>query len=145
MSVFDHFIQLQHVIDRRFFDVLEVGYQLLFYDKLIEDILRKLEHFPTNSGFSFLEVLVVLAVVAVLVSLAAPSLASLRQQHRLQSLAESFFNSMSLARSEALRRQQTVTLCPRASDVECDVSDNWQQGWLVFVDANGNARRSISL
>ena len=102
---------------------------------------KKKSPFVRHRGFSFLEVLVVLAVVAVLVSLAAPSLASLRQQHRLQSLAESFFNSMSLARSEALRRQQTVTLCPRASDAECDASDNWQQGWLVFVDANGNARR----
>jgi type IV fimbrial biogenesis protein FimT len=92
-------------------------------------------------GFTLLEALLVLAVVAILVSLAAPSLSSLRQQHQLQSLAESLFNSMSLARSEALRRQQTVTMCPRASDAECDTSDNWQQGWLVFVDANGNARK----
>ncbi|MEY4733591.1 MAG: Type secretion system protein precursor [Pseudomonadota bacterium] len=105
--------------------------------------MTRSDQWPSHGerGFTLLEALVVLAVVAILVSLAAPSLSSFRQQNQLQSVAESLFNSMSLARSEALRRQQTVTMCPRASDAECDTSDNWQQGWLTFVDANGNAQR----
>jgi type IV fimbrial biogenesis protein FimT len=95
---------------------------------------------PRVAGFTLLEALVVMAVLGLMVSLAAPAISALRQQHRLQAQAEDFFNSLVMARSEALRRQQRVTLCARASDNACDVSGTWPQGWLVFVDANGNAR-----
>jgi len=93
------------------------------------------------AGFTLLEALVVMALLGLMVSLAAPALSGLRQRHQLQAEAEGFFNSLVLARSEALRRQGRVSLCARASDGECDLQGRWQQGWLVFVDANGNARR----
>lgn len=93
------------------------------------------------TGFTLLEALVVMALLGVLLSLAAPALSSLRQQHRLQAEAQGFFDSLVLARSEALRRQQAVTLCARAQATACDAQGLWQQGWLVFVDANHNALR----
>lgn len=94
-----------------------------------------------SKGFTLLEALVVVAILGILVSLAAPSLAGLRERHQLQAQAEGFLDSLILARSEALRRQQRVTLCARASDSACDAAGAWQQGWLVFVDANDNAQR----
>ena len=94
-----------------------------------------------SMGFTLLEALVVVAIFAILVALAAPPLASLRERHQLQAQAEGFLDSLILARSEALRRQQRVTVCVRASDSSCDPSGAWQQGWLVFVDANDNAQR----
>ena len=101
-------------------------------------LLRKA---PEEAGFTLLEALVVMALLGLMVSLAAPAMSGLRQRHHLQAEAEGFFNSLVLARSEALRRQQRVSLCARASDSECDDQGRWQQGWLVFVDANDNARR----
>jgi type IV fimbrial biogenesis protein FimT len=92
-------------------------------------------------GFTLLEALVVLAVVAVLVALAAPSVSGMRARHQLQAQAEGLLDSLVLARSEALRRQQRVTLCPRTRDKACDATAPWQNGWLVFVDANDNAQR----
>lgn len=92
-------------------------------------------------GWTLLEALVVMALLGVLLSLAAPALSSLRQQHRLQAQAQAFFDSLVLARSEALRRQQAVTLCARDQALACDAQGLWPQGWLVFVDANHNARR----
>jgi type IV fimbrial biogenesis protein FimT len=92
-------------------------------------------------GFTLLEALGVLAVVGVLVALAAPALSGMRARHQLQAQAEGLLDSLVLARSEALRRQQRVTLCPRTRDNFCDASAPWQNGWLVFVDPNDNAQR----
>ncbi len=92
-------------------------------------------------GFTLLEALVVLAVAGVLVALAAPALSGMRARHQLQAQAEGLLDSLVLARSEALRRQQRVTLCPRTRDNACDATAPWQNGWLVFVDANDNAQR----
>jgi type IV fimbrial biogenesis protein FimT len=92
-------------------------------------------------GFTLLEALVVLAVVGVLVALAAPSVSGMRARHQLQAQAEGLLDSLVLARSEALRRQQRVTLCPRTRDNACDATAPWQNGWLVFVDGNDNAQR----
>jgi type IV fimbrial biogenesis protein FimT len=99
----------------------------------------------SNRGFTLLEALVVLALLAVLLSLAAPSLQGLRQKHQMQSQAEQLQASLLLARSEALRRQQRVTLCARASAAhagpECATVGTWAQGWVVFVDGNDSGRR----
>jgi type IV fimbrial biogenesis protein FimT len=92
-------------------------------------------------GFTLLEALVVLAVVGVLVALAAPSVSGMRARHQLQAQAEGLLDSLVLARSEALRRQQRVTLCPRTRENACDATAPWQNGWLVFVDGNDNAQR----
>ncbi len=92
-------------------------------------------------GFTLLEALVVVALLGILVGLTAPAMTDLRARHRLQGLAESFLDSLVLARSEALRRQQKVTVCARTHLEQCDSDGQWQQGWLVFVDTNNNGLR----
>ncbi len=96
-----------------------------------------------SGGFTLLEALVVLAVLGVLVAMAAPALSGMRTRHQLQAQAEGLLDSLVLARSEALRRQQRITLCPRTLDNTCDATAQWQNGWLVFVDANNNAQREV--
>lgn len=96
---------------------------------------------PIAMGFTLLEALVVVALLGILVSLAAPAMGDLQTKFRLQAQAEGFLDSLILARSEALRRQQRVSLCARASDSACDTTGQWNQGWLVFVDSNDNALR----
>jgi len=93
------------------------------------------------AGFTLLEALVVMAVSGTLLTLAVPAVTSLRQQHQMQAQAEGLLDSLLLARSEAVRRQQRVTLCVRGSDAACDLAGGWQQGWLVFEDLNNNALR----
>ncbi len=91
-------------------------------------------------GFTLLEALVVMALLGLMFSLAAPAMSALRQQHQLQEQAEGLLGSLVLARSEAVRRQQRVTVCARITDSACDASGTWQKGWLVFADVNGNAQ-----
>jgi type IV fimbrial biogenesis protein FimT len=85
--------------------------------------------------------LVVLALLGILVSMAAPAVSDLRARHQVQAQAEGFLSSLVLARSEALRRQQRVSLCAQAVHTTCDALGRWQQGWLVFVDVNDNGLR----
>ena len=65
----------------------------------------------TAQGFTLLEALVVMALLGTLLALAAPGLTGVRQKHQMQSQAEQLQSSLMLARSEALRRQQRVTVC----------------------------------
>ncbi|MFM8577040.1 MAG: GspH/FimT family pseudopilin, partial [Limnohabitans sp.] len=95
-----------------------------------------------RAGFTLLEALLVMALIGLMLSLAVPTLSALRHQHQLQAQAEGLWSTLVLARSEALRRQQRVRVCVRANGEvrTCDDSGLWQQGWLVFADANDNAQ-----
>lgn len=91
-------------------------------------------------GFTLLEAMVVLLLLGILVALAAPAMSDLQARHRLHAQAGAWLDSLVLARTEALRRQQRVTLCSRGADTStCDRASEWQNGWLVFADDNGNA------
>jgi type IV fimbrial biogenesis protein FimT len=92
-------------------------------------------------GFTLLEALMAMALLGILVSLAAPAMSGLKARHQLQGQAEAFFDSLVLARSEALRRQMRVSVCAQATESQCDALGRWQQGWLVFVDTNHNGLR----
>jgi type IV fimbrial biogenesis protein FimT len=93
------------------------------------------------NGLTLLEVLVVLALLGILMALAAPGVSELRQKHQMQSQGERLLGSLLLARTEAVRRQQRVTLCVRGVADRCISDGSWGQGWVVFVDANDNAVR----
>jgi len=94
-----------------------------------------------QDGFTLLEALVAMALLGILVSLAAPAMSGLLARQQLQGQGEAFLNSLVLARSEALRRQQRVSVCAQGLVAQCDTQGRWHQGWLVFADANHNGLR----
>lgn len=94
-----------------------------------------------GKGFTLVEALVVLALLGVLTGLAVPGVVGLRERHQLQAVAEEVWNSLMLARSQAMLQQERVVLCPAASAAACDAQKQWAQGWLVFVDRNHNGVR----
>lgn len=94
-----------------------------------------------GAGFTLAETLVVLALVAVLLGLAVPGVATWRARHSLQAVAEDLWNGLVLARSQALVQQQRVVLCPMSAAGGCDPQGTWSQGWQVFVDGNLNGQR----
>ena len=93
------------------------------------------------SGFTLVEALVALAVLALLLGLAVPGLSGLRERQQLQAQAEDFWNSLMLARAQALLHQQHTTVCAASAPGVCDAAAGWQAGWLVFVDGNRNGQR----
>lgn len=98
----------------------------------------------TTRGFTLLEALVVLALLALLLGLAAPNLSGWRLRQQLQAQADEFYASVLLTRTQALLQQQHVTMCSasrRNGDQQCDAQADWHAGWLVFADSNRNGLR----
>lgn len=75
-------------------------------------------------GFTITELMVVLAVIGILTSLAAPSFRELILSQRMKSMASDINSSLMLARSEAVKRNKNVTLSPITAG-------SWQSGWQI--------------
>jgi len=88
-------------------------------------------------GFTLVELLVVLAIVAILWAIAIPGYAQFFAYHRLVAVTNDLVSSLHLARSEAIKRGKRVTVCKSNTAMDAAPScegTSWQQGWLVFVD-----------
>ncbi len=91
------------------------------------------------AGFTMIELLVVVTVAALLLSLAVPSMSAMVDSQKAVSLLNAFVSSLNLARSEAIKRNARVVVCKSATGLACASSGGWEQGWIVFHDANNNA------
>jgi type IV fimbrial biogenesis protein FimT len=94
-----------------------------------------------SSGFTLVETLAVLAVASVLLSIGVPSLASLASTSRVSTAASDLLADLLLTRSEAAKRRVRVVMCKSANGETCAATGSWQQGWIVFVDNDGDAQR----
>jgi type IV fimbrial biogenesis protein FimT len=92
-----------------------------------------------SGGFTLIELMVVVAVASVLMSLAAPAMSRITNAMRVTTGVNSLHSSLLLARSEASKRNARVVVCKSASGQACITTGGWDQGWIVFHDANNNA------
>jgi type IV fimbrial biogenesis protein FimT len=86
----------------------------------------------TLSGFTLVELMVTIAVVAVLLAIAVPSFNNATLGGKLSSYANNFVASAHLARSEAIKRNAAVTLCVSTNGTSC-AAGGWEQGWIVLA------------
>lgn len=93
----------------------------------------------SGRGFTLIECLMAVAVMAILATVAIPASSALLASHRLTAEANAFLAALHLARSEAIKRNRRVVICTSASGDDCESASSWDQGWLVFEDANNNA------
>jgi len=88
-----------------------------------------------NAGFTLIELMIVIVVVAIFVTLGVPNFQNLISDNRLSTQANRLVSSLQLARSEALKLRTPVTVCRSTNGTACETtSGNWEPGWLVFVD-----------
>jgi type IV fimbrial biogenesis protein FimT len=89
------------------------------------------------NGVTLLELMVTVAIVAILGALAAPSFQAMIQANRTRTVASELMDMLNLARSEAARRGQPVSVCPSSDGNSCSsTGTGWDSGWIAFVNEN---------
>jgi len=93
--------------------------------------------FMLFSGFTLIELVVTLAVAAVLALMVAPSFRGTIQNSRIVGLTNDLLSDISVARTEAIKRATNVGICMSTTGTKCDGA-TWQDGRIIFADTNND-------
>lgn len=83
------------------------------------------------SGFTLIELMVTIAVAAILVSLALPSFSDATLSGKLVASANDLVAGVALGRSEAIKRNAMASMCVSSNGTTCG-SGGWEQGWIIL-------------
>lgn len=94
-------------------------------------------------GFTLIELMIGLALAAIIVTMAAPSFNSAMKKNKIVAETNELIADINFARSEAVKRSTPVVLCRSASPSNASptcggTASNWSSGWLVFADTDGD-------
>jgi len=95
-------------------------------------------------GFTLMELMITLAVAAIILTMAVPSYRTFVQNNRITKELNLLSAAIAGARGESAKRGKRVVLCqssnPAASTPTCSgTAGNWSNGWIVFVDDNSDS------
>jgi len=96
----------------------------------------------SNDGFTLVELMITIAIAMILMTIAVPSFTLMINNSKITSKTNEFVSSLNLARSEALKRSNNVSICKSKADFsacEASADDSFSsKGWLVYSDCNSN-------
>lgn len=95
-------------------------------------------------GFTLVELMITIAVVAILAAIASPSFRSLINSSRLSSGANELIATMQLAKAEAVRRNGKVTVCASSNGSSCSGSNDWHR-IIVLIESDKVVVRDLEL
>jgi len=94
-----------------------------------------------KQGFTALELLVGMAIVAILLAAGIPSLENYSWNLRMRTAMDTLQADLNLARRRAISLNVQTVACPAAGGGACSGNSDWQDGWIVFTDFNADHQR----
>lgn len=94
------------------------------------------------NGFTLIETMVVVAIMAILAALATPSFQDAIDRYRAGAVYDELRATFTFARSEAIRRRIGV-IVERSPGGACATIQEWQCGWIVYADIDANNARNL--
>lgn len=92
-------------------------------------------------GLTLVELLITVAVVAVMAALAAPDFRAFLVKQSVNTTAQALVEDIRLTRVEAVKRGRPVTICSSNTDQSaCVTPASWRDGWLIFIPSNANGQ-----
>ena len=94
---------------------------------------------PNNArGLTLVELIITVAITAILLAVGVPSFRSLIANSTITSEVNSLVSQLQLARSEAIKRGDVTILCATSDGESCSRSIDWHHGFMSFIDTNRN-------
>ena len=96
-----------------------------------------------SSGFTLTELVVTIAIVAILMAFAIPNFRTLIQNYTQSTQANNLVFALNYARSEAVKQDAQINICASPDGATCSAgATNWAIGWMVYNQATGNPLQS---
>lgn len=90
------------------------------------------------AGFTVLELMITITIIAIGLSLAVPSIRETIANNQVAVANNSIISAINLARSEAITRGNSVVVCPSTTGKKCN-NGKWNAGWIVFDNNDADA------
>ena len=98
----------------------------------------RMTRWQASKGMTVIELLIILAAIAIVVMISVPGSTMVLEHYRLKSTSSDLVGGLNLAKGEALKRNSTVRVCPSSNGRFCRTDGNWNHGWLVYSDGNAD-------
>jgi type IV fimbrial biogenesis protein FimT len=92
-------------------------------------------------GITALELVVTMAVVAILLATAVPAFRTYTLNHRMHTAMDVLQTDLNLARGRAISHNVQTIACPADDSIACSGTPDWQDGWIIFTDLNGDRQK----
>lgn len=90
-------------------------------------------------GFTLVEMMATIAVGSILLAIATPSFIQMTVKSRLVTYNNDLITAVNFARSEAIRRGTTVSICSSVTGTQCsNTVSKWSSGWIIFVNTDAD-------
>ncbi|MCA1798723.1 MAG: GspH/FimT family pseudopilin [Xanthomonadaceae bacterium] len=89
-------------------------------------------------GFTLIELLTVVALIGVIGAMALPAFTQMIENNRRVAAVNDLLSTIHVARSEAITRNQRISICPANTGQTACEAGGWQKGWLIFRDVGAD-------
>jgi len=94
-----------------------------------------------HTGITALELMVTMAIIAILLTTGVPAIKNYSWNLRMRSAIDMLQTDLNLARGRAVSHNIQTIVCPSVDSIVCSGASHWQHGWIVFTDINGDRKK----